>query len=40
MGRVEVDVGDTECKIPDAETYILKSRRGAAVAPKRKTVRC
>ncbi len=40
VGRVEVDVGDTECKIPDAESYILKSRRGAPIAPKRKTVRC
>jgi 3-methyladenine DNA glycosylase AlkD len=40
LGRVEVDMGGTECKVPDAETYILKSRRGAPVAPKRKTVRC
>ncbi len=40
VGRVEVDVGDTECKVPDAETYILKCRRGAPIAPKRKTVRC
>ena len=40
MGRVEVDMGDTACKVPDAESYILKSRRGAPVAPKRKTVRC
>jgi 3-methyladenine DNA glycosylase AlkD len=40
LGRVEVDMGETECKVPDAESYILKSRRGAPVAPKRKTVRC
>lgn len=40
IGKVEVDVGDTDCKIPDAESYIMKSRRGAPVAPKRKTVRC
>lgn len=40
VGRVDVDMGDTACKVPDAETYILKSRRGAAVASKRKTVRC
>ncbi len=40
VGKVEVDVGDTDCQIPDAETYILKSRRGAPVAPKRKTVHC
>lgn len=40
IGKVEVDMGDTECRVPEAETYILKGRRGAAVAPKRKTVRC
>jgi hypothetical protein len=40
LGKVEVDMGDTDCKIPDAESYIMKSRRGAPIAPKRKTVRC
>ena len=40
VGHVDVDVGDTDCKIPDAETYIMKARRGAPIAPKRKTVRC
>ena len=40
IGVVEVDMGDTECKIPDAESYIKKCRRGADVAPKRKTTRC
>jgi len=40
LGKVEVDVGDTDCKIPEAEAYIMKSRRGAPIAPKRKTVRC
>ncbi len=40
LGRIEVDVGDTDCRIPDAESYIMKSRRGAPIAPKRKTVRC
>jgi 3-methyladenine DNA glycosylase AlkD len=40
IGQVEADMGDTACKIPDAESYILKSRRGAPIAPKRKTVRC
>ena len=40
IGKVEADMGDTACKIPDAESYILKSRRGAPIAPKRKTVRC
>lgn len=40
IGKVEIDMGDTACKVPAAEAYIIKSRRGAAVAPKRKTVRC
>ena len=40
LGKVEVDVGDTDCKIPEAESYIMKSRRGAVIAPKRQTVRC
>ncbi len=40
LGTVEIDMGDTACKVPDAESYIIKSRRGAAVTPKRKTMRC
>ena len=40
VGRVVVDMGDTDCKVPDAEAYIMKSRRGAPIAPKRKTMRC
>ena len=40
IGRVEIDVGETACEVPEAESYILKNRRGAPVAPKRKTVRC
>lgn len=40
LGKVEVDMGDTACQVPEAESYILKSRRGAPVAPKRKTTRC
>jgi 3-methyladenine DNA glycosylase AlkD len=40
LGRVEVDMGDTDCKVPDAESYIIKCRRGAPIAPKRKTMRC
>lgn len=40
IGRVEVDMGKTDCQVPDAESYILKSRRGLPVAPKRKTTRC
>lgn len=40
IGRVSADMGETGCQVPDAESYILKARRGAAIAPKRKTVRC
>lgn len=40
IGKVEIDMGDTACKVPLAEEYIVKCRRGAPVAPKRKTVRC
>lgn len=40
IGRVEVDMGKTDCQVPDAESYIVKSRRGLPVAPKRKTARC
>lgn len=40
MGQVNVDMGDTASKVPDARTAILKARRGQPVAPKRKTVRC
>lgn len=40
LGAVEVDVGDSDCKVPVAAVYIEKARRGAPVAPKRKTARC
>ncbi len=40
LGKVEIDMGETACKVPDAEPYIMKCRRGNPVAPKRKTFRC
>lgn len=40
VGKVEIDRGETNCQVPDAASYIAKSRRGAPIAPKRKTVRC
>lgn len=40
IGQLQFDKGNTDCKIPDAETSILKSRRGETVAPKRKSSRC
>lgn len=40
IGPVEIDMSDTSCKVPLAADYIVKCRRGAPVAPKRKTTRC
>ncbi len=40
IGRVEVDMGETACQVPVAAEYIVKSRRGAPVATKRRTIRC
>lgn len=40
IGKVEVSMGKTACKVPHAPDYITKSRRGQNVAPKRKTARC
>ncbi|AOS45926.1 DNA alkylation repair enzyme [Lacunisphaera limnophila] len=40
LGKVEMEEDDTDCQVPDAESYIIKCRRGLPVAPKRKTVRC
>ncbi|HCN30259.1 MAG TPA: DNA alkylation repair protein [Verrucomicrobiales bacterium] len=40
IGPVDVDMGNTDCQVPDAVSSIHKSRRGLPVAPKRKTTRC
>ncbi len=40
IGSVSVDMGDTDCQVPEAASYILKCRRGNPVAAKRKTARC
>jgi hypothetical protein len=40
IGTVEADIRDTARKIPKAESYFLKDRRGTPVVPMRKTVRC
>jgi len=40
MGLVAVGIGETSCQVPDTESSILKSRRGALVAPKRRILRC
>jgi 3-methyladenine DNA glycosylase AlkD len=40
MGTVEVDMGDTACKVPDAAAYIEKVRQRGRIGKKRRTVRC
>ena len=40
LGKVEVDVGDTDCKIPLATEYIAKLVNGGYAGRKRKTVKC
>lgn len=40
ISLVHVDMGEAACKVPEAEGYILKRRRGAPLAPKRKTAYC
>ena len=40
IGEVEVDMGDTACKVPDAIEYINKVKQRGTLGKKRKTVRC
>ena len=40
IGKVEVNMGDTACKVPLAETYIQKVIDKNRVGKKRKTCRC
>lgn len=40
MGKVEVDMRKTDCKMPNTEDYIPKSRRCQPVPPKKQTARC
>lgn len=40
IGKVEVDMGDTDCKVPDAASYIAKMEARGTPGVKRKTVRC
>jgi 3-methyladenine DNA glycosylase AlkD len=39
MGKVEVDMGNTSCLVPDAAVYIAK-KRGRGAVKKRKSARC
>jgi 3-methyladenine DNA glycosylase AlkD len=40
IGKVDVDVGDTECKIPYAPDYIEKAKKRGNLGKKRKTAKC
>jgi len=40
LGRVEVDLGETECKVPIANAYIAKMESAGKIGKKRKTLRC
>ncbi len=40
LGKVEVDVGDTSCKVPVASEYIAKIEKMGRVGKKRKTAMC
>jgi 3-methyladenine DNA glycosylase AlkD len=40
IGKVDVDMGDTACKVPDATAYIAKIESMGRVGKKRKTMRC
>jgi 3-methyladenine DNA glycosylase AlkD len=40
LGTIEVDMGGTSCKVPDAGEYIFKVQEKGKIAQKKKTVRC
>ena len=40
IGKVEVDMGSTSCKVPLATEYIGKIEKSGRVGKKRKTIRC
>ena len=40
IGPVTVDVGDTECRVPDAAESIQKVQKRGAIGKKRKTTKC
>lgn len=40
LGAVEVDMGDTACKVPLASAYIEKIEKMGRVGKKRKTMKC
>lgn len=40
LGQVEVDVGDTECKVPFVPDYIAKMQARGVIGKKRKAAKC
>lgn len=40
IGKVEVDMGDTDCRVPDAATYIKKVQDRGTIGKKRKSAKC
>jgi hypothetical protein len=40
MGKVSVDMGDTECKVPDPVEYIRKVEKRGSLGKKRKSMKC
>jgi 3-methyladenine DNA glycosylase AlkD len=40
VGKVSVDMGATECKVPDAVEYIAKVEKAGKAGRKRKSARC
>ncbi len=40
LGKVEVDMSGTACKVPDAVAYIEKVQKAGRAGKKRKTIKC
>ena len=40
IGEVNINVGDTACRVPNAKEYITKVRNKGTTGKKKKTVRC
>lgn len=40
IGKVEVNMGDTACKVPSSPEYIKKIKDAGKIGAKRKTVKC
>ena len=40
IGKVEVNMGDTACKVPFAPDYIAKIEKMGRIGQKRKTIKC